>query len=170
MLNAAILVIVPLGLIYAAVTDLLTMTIPNRVSIILIAAFLVIAPLSGMGFQAIGFHVLAALAIFAGCFALFAANVMGGGDAKLLTATALWYGYNTSLVEFLVTTAVFGGLLTIAILFIRSREHMLVAARIPLPATLMHAQKIPYGIAIAASGLLTFSTSPLMQPLMAGAN
>ncbi|WP_377291740.1 prepilin peptidase [Rhizobium sp. SG2393] len=169
MLTAAIFVIFPLGLAFAAVNDLLTMTIPNRISLVLIASFLVIAPLSGFGAADIGYHLLAALIVFSGCFALFAINVMGGGDAKLLTAAALWYGYNTSLIEFLSTTALLGGFLTIIILIIRSQGLLIAATRLPLPAMLLNAEKIPYGIAIAGGGLMTYAASPLMHPLMTGA-
>ena len=169
MLNAAIMVIFPLCMIYAAASDLLTMTIPNRISVVLIAAFLVIAPLGGVGLHEFGLHVLAAAIVFAACFALFAVNVMGGGDAKLLTAAALWYGYNASLVAFLASTALMGGLLTVVILILRWQSTLLLAARIPLPQTLLHAKKVPYGIAIAAGGLLTFEASPLMLRLLSGA-
>ncbi|HEU4986579.1 MAG TPA: peptidase, partial [Rhizobiaceae bacterium] len=48
MLEAAILVIFPFCMVFAAVSDLLSMTIANRVSIILMAAFAAVAPMSGM--------------------------------------------------------------------------------------------------------------------------
>ena len=72
MLNAAIFVIFPLCLAMAAFSDMLTMKIPNRVSIILALSFVAIAPFTGMGLAAFGFHLLAAALVFIGCFALFA--------------------------------------------------------------------------------------------------
>ncbi len=48
MVEAAIFVIFPFCMVFAAVSDLLSMTIANRVSVILIAAFAVLAPLTGM--------------------------------------------------------------------------------------------------------------------------
>src|SRR4051812_43313348 len=102
MVAVLILGILPLALAFAAINDLLTMTIPNRVSIGLLLAFFLLAPLSGFALPDIGMSVVAGLAVFGVCFALFAMNVMGGGDAKLLTATAVWFGFNHSLLLFLM--------------------------------------------------------------------
>ena len=44
MIVAAILLVFPLCLVFAAISDLLTMTIPNRVSLILMISFAVLAP------------------------------------------------------------------------------------------------------------------------------
>ncbi|MGO4139641.1 prepilin peptidase, partial [Rhizobium brockwellii] len=89
---ASVFVILPLCLAMAAFSDLFTMTIPTRISVILIASFLVLAPFSGLGLEMIGMHLDGAAIVFSACFALFAFNVMGGGDAKMLSATALWFG------------------------------------------------------------------------------
>lgn len=77
MVEAAIFVILPLCLAMAAFSDILTMTIPNRVSVILAVSYFVVAPLSGMELATIGWSVAAALLVFAGCFTLFALNIMG---------------------------------------------------------------------------------------------
>lgn len=163
MIEAAIFVIVPLCLALAALSDLFTMTIPNRVSVIMMASFAVVAPLAGLALPEIGLHVAAALIVFAACFALFAFNVMGGGDAKLLTACALWFGLNESLLVFLVCVSFLGGVLTIFIVIVRSSENTLLATGIPLPRSLLGAKKIPYGIAIGAGGFMAYPSSPLMQ-------
>jgi prepilin peptidase CpaA len=161
------LIIFPLCLAYAAVSDLMTMTIPNRVSLILAATFLVLAPFAGLGAEAIAWHMAAAVLVFAGCFALFALGVMGGGDAKLLTATSLWFGFGLPLVSFLVAVAFLGGLLTLAILVMRSAQGQYILSRVPLTHNLTDASKgIPYGIAIAAAGLLSYPDTPLMQAMM----
>lgn len=167
MTEAAIFVFFPLCLTLAAFSDLLTMTIPNRIPAVLLGAFIIVAPLAGLGIGDIGLHVLAAAAVFAVCFGLFAANVMGGGDAKLLTASAVWFGLNASLVSFLIYVSISGGLLTLAVLFLRSQENTILAARIPLPRLLFTAQKIPYGIAIALGGFAAYPSSPLMRAAFA---
>ncbi len=113
MIAAAVFVILPLCLAIAAFSDLFTMTIPNRVSLILIASFAVIAPFSGLGWDVIGMHFAGAAIVFSVCFALFALNVMGGGDAKLLSATALWFGFNQSLLFLMADVGLIGGLLTL---------------------------------------------------------
>lgn len=162
MIAASIFVVFPLCLAVAALSDLVTMTIPNRVSLILVISFLIIAPLTGMAIPVIGMHLAAGLAVFCGCFALFALNVMGGGDAKLLSAAALWFGFNQSLILFLCCVGVIGGLLTFAILMIRSQTNVILAIGLPLPNSLLLAKKIPYGIAIAIGGFTAFPYSPML--------
>jgi prepilin peptidase CpaA len=63
MIEAAIFVILPLCLAVAAFSDLFTMTIPNRVSAILLGAFLIVAPLAGLGVEAIGMHLVSWAAV-----------------------------------------------------------------------------------------------------------
>ncbi len=161
MIVAAILLVFPLCLVFAAISDLLTMTIPNRVSLILMISFAVLAPLSGMALPAIGMHALGATIVFCICFALFALNVMGGGDAKLLSAAAIWFGYDPALLSFLIYVSFIGGLVTLAILLIRSQANMILAIGLPIPNSLLLAKKIPYGVAIAIGGFLAFPSSPL---------
>jgi prepilin peptidase CpaA len=163
MVQAAIFVIFPLCLAFAACTDLLSMTIPNRVSAILLGTFVIIAPLAGLDLMQIGLHLFAGLVVFAVCFALFALNIMGGGDAKLLTASAVWFGWTLSLSSFIMAVSVLGGVLSLAILLLRKEENLLLACRIPLPRQLFHGPKIPYGLAIGGGAFLAFPESPLMQ-------
>ncbi|WP_105383949.1 A24 family peptidase [Neorhizobium alkalisoli] len=161
MIAILVLVVLPLGLALAAVSDLFTMTIPNWISAALLACFLVLAPLSGLAWSEIGINIMAGLAVFGVCFALFAMNVMGGGDAKLLTAAAVWFGFNHSLLVFLVAVGYVGGAVTLLFLLLRSQANSVMAMGIPLPASLVTARKIPYGIAIAIGGFLTFEQAPI---------
>ncbi|MCO6187269.1 prepilin peptidase [Rhizobium sp. L1K21] len=165
MLVAAILVIFPLCMAIAASSDLITMTIPNRVSVILLAGFFVVAPLCGMPLEQIGFHLLAGVAVFAAVFALFALNVMGGGDAKVLAASAVWFGWNETLVLYLGTVAFVGGFLTFLIVMLRVNENSIHATGLGhyIPKPILHAKKIPYGIAIGIGAFVTYPMSPLMQ-------
>jgi prepilin peptidase CpaA len=162
MIEAAIFLIFPACLAFAAAMDLLTMTIPNRVSIILVCAFLPLTLFFGLTLPEIAVHFAGAAIVFSVCFALFSFNVMGGGDAKLLAAAALWFGFNQSLLLFVIYVAYVGGLVTILILMLRSRAQMIIDLGVPLPHSLLHAKKIPYGIAIAIGGLLAYPSSPLM--------
>ena len=166
MMTAAILIIFPLCLAIAAFSDLLTMTIPNRVSVVLIVAFLAIAPFAGLGLEAIGWHLAAGLAVFSACFALFALNIMGGGDAKVLTASAIWFGLNASLMTYLTWVAIFGGVLSLAVLLLRSQSGLMAISGIRIPKTLQHARKVPYGIAIGFAGFVAYPESPLMQLIL----
>ncbi|MBB6221797.1 A24 family peptidase [Rhizobium leguminosarum] len=161
MIASAVFMILPLCLAMAGFSDLFTMTIPNRVSLILIVSFFVLAPLSGLGLQAIGMHLAAAAIVFSACFALFAFNVMGGGDAKLLSATALWFGLNESLLFLMTDVAIVGGFITLLILMVRAQANTILAIGLPVPNSILIAKKIPYGIAIAIGGFMAFPSSPL---------
>mgnify|MGYP000465152946 CR=1 FL=1 len=161
MIAAVVFVIFPLCLAIAAASDLLTMTIPNRVSLLMVASFLIIAPLAGLSFEVIAWSLLAALIVFVVCFVLFALNTMGGGDAKLLSATALWFGFTPSMLLFVSAVGIFGGVLTFGILLMRTQSNNILAMGLPLPDSLILAKKIPYGIAIAAGGFVAFPSSPI---------
>ncbi|MDR6816132.1 prepilin peptidase CpaA [Neorhizobium sp. 2083] len=156
-----ILTVFPLALALAAVSDLFTMTIPNRISAVGVLAFLALAPLAGLPWPEIGMSLVAGFAVFSVCFALFALNVMGGGDAKLLTVAAIWFGFNHSLLVLLVTVGYVGGAVTLVFLLLRSQANSVMAMGIPLPSSLVNAKKIPYGIAIAIAGFLTFEQAPI---------
>src|SRR5215204_905748 len=123
-IETALLLIFPALMAYAAASDLLTMTIPNRLSLALAAGFVVFAILGGLPLAAILLHLGAGAAVLAASFALFAFGWIGGGDAKLAAATALWLGFG-SLVEYLFIASLAGGALTVAILILRKH---------PLPA------------------------------------
>ena len=163
MISAAIMLIFPLCMAMAACSDLLTMTIPNRLSVLLIASFLAIAPFSGLALSDIVLHLGAGAAVFAVCFALFAFGIMGGGDAKILTASAIWFGLNESLFTYLIWVSIFGGLLSIVILVMRSQHNLILAYGIPMPETMLHKKKVPYGIAIGAAAFIAYPSAPLMQ-------
>jgi prepilin peptidase CpaA len=168
MATAAILVIFPLCMAMAAFSDLLTMTIPNRLSVVLLASFIAIAPFAGLSLHDMAMHLVAGAIVFGICFALFALNIMGGGDAKIMTASAVWFGFNPSLVQYIAYISVFGGLLSLFVVLIRANHNLILASRIPVPATMLHAKKVPYGIAIGAAAFLAFPASPLAQAAIAG--
>ncbi|MGV1750922.1 A24 family peptidase [Agrobacterium sp. CG674] len=166
MVAGIVFFILPMGLALAAISDLFTMTIPNRISVSLFFAFILIVPLTGMDWNMFGMNLLGGLVVFSACFALFALNVMGGGDAKLLAVSAIWFGFNFSLALFILSVAVIGGLLTVGILLLRSRSQEIMVIGLRLPDSLLVAKKVPYGIAIAAAGLLTYPEAPIVQLAM----
>ncbi len=162
MMAATLLLILPLCLLTAALTDLFEMKIPNSVPLVLLLGFAVMAAVLGLPWGDVGWHLLAGLLVFSVCFVCFAFHLMGGGDAKLMTAVAVWFGFNHSLLMFLAQVAVFGGLLTVVILLIRSQSSRIMALGLRLPRSLLMEKKIPYGIAIAMGGLCTMTQSPLI--------
>src|SRR5207245_5707084 len=78
---------------FAAASDLLTMTISNRLSLALIAGFLVVALASGMGLSDLLLHAGAGGTVLTVTFACFAMGWVGGGDAKGAASNALWFGF-----------------------------------------------------------------------------
>lgn len=163
MIAALQLSLFPAFMIYAACSDLLTMTISNRVALLLAAGFAVMAWLTGMTATESLSHVAAGFAVLVVAFILFARGWIGGGDAKFAAAIALWLGF-AQLAAFLIVAAILGGFLTLALLQMRS---------LPLPAALagqqwlqrlhMPASGIPYGIALASAGLLLYPHSIWMR-------
>ena len=59
MIETAVLIVFPALMAYAAASDLVTMTIPNKVSLLLVAAFPVMAVASGFGASELVMHVAA---------------------------------------------------------------------------------------------------------------
>jgi prepilin peptidase CpaA len=149
--------------ISAALSDLRTMTIPNTISIVMTIGFVLFAAALGISIETIAYCLLAALITFVVCFGLFAINVMGGGDAKLLTASALWFGFSFPLVVFLVHTAFLGGLLTILILILRVQAKQFHLLHAFLPSSITNGHKVPYGIAISAAGLINLGHTTITQ-------
>jgi prepilin peptidase CpaA len=160
MFELAILLIFPAMMAFAAASDLFTMTISNRVSLILVAGFLVLALLTGMSWQVLGLHLAAGILVLAICFVCFALGWMGGGDAKLAASTALWLGW-TQLLDYAVYASLFGGILTIALIALRGVPvHPPFLLREGWYARMTDARTgIPYGIALAAAGLLLYPQS-----------
>lgn len=156
LLDLARLFLFPALMAFAASSDLFTMTISNRVSMLLIAGFFVMAVLTGMPLAAIAMHLGAGIAVLAIAFFLFAMGWIGGGDAKVAAAAALWFGFD-HLLPYLTCASLFGGILTFAILGFR---------RLPLPYMLgsqswllrLHHNEtgIPYGIALALGALMIY--------------
>src|SRR6201995_5243648 len=117
-LDIARLLLFPALMAFAAASDLFTMTISNRVSLALIAGFLVLALLSGMGLYDILSHIGAGASVLTVAFACFAMGWIGGGDAKVAAAAALWFGFG-HLLNYLIYASLFGGALTLVLLQFR---------------------------------------------------
>ena len=91
MVEAAIFVILPLCMAMAAFCDIISMKIPNRVSVILAVSFFIIAPFSGMDLATFGWSVVAALSVFAACFRAVCPQCDGRRRRQsILSAAALW--------------------------------------------------------------------------------
>ncbi len=150
------LLLFPALMAFAASSDLLTMTISNRLSLALAGCFFLLTIITGMSLAAIGMHLAAAALVLTISFGFFSMGWIGGGDAKLTAATALWFGFDF-LLDYLVYASLFGGVLTVLLIQFR---------RLPLPAPLARQPWIlrlhetgggvPYGIALAAAALTVY--------------
>src|SRR5262245_12868685 len=92
--DAIRLMLFPALMAYAACSDLVSMTISNRVSLLLIAGFFAMAFIIGMSPAMVTAHIGAGALVLAVSFFFFTQNWIGGGDAKLAAATALWFGFD----------------------------------------------------------------------------
>jgi prepilin peptidase CpaA len=160
MLETFVVVIVPALVVVAGVGDLLTMTIPNRLILAIVAAFGVAAPLAGLGLADFGTHAAAAAVVLLIGFALFIPGWIGGGDAKLAAALALWLGFEP-LLSWFVLFALFGGALTYGIIIYRKAALPAGFAGVDWLARLHHPRSgVPYGVALAAGALLLWPDTP----------
>jgi prepilin peptidase CpaA len=78
----------------------------------------------------------------------------------------VWFGFNESLVVYLTYVSILGGFLSILILMLRANHNFILATRLPIPDTMLHAKKVPYGIAIGAAAFMAFPSSPLVQSVI----
>ena len=146
----------PVVMILAMVADFRTLEIPDRLSLALAAAYPLAALSAGSSRQQILWSFALGGLMLLAAIVMFALRIMGGGDGKLLTATALWTGQE-QLVAFLLLTTLAGGILTIALLLYR---HLPPASQLTGIVALrqLHEQKrnVPYAIAIGGAGLIIY--------------
>lgn len=164
LIDAIRLFLFPALMAFAASSDLLTMTISNRLSLILAGGFFLLALATGMSLSAIGMHVGAAALVLVFGFIFYSRGWIGGGDAKLAAATALWFGFG-HLLDYLIYASLLGGALTMLLLQLRrwplpgplARQHWLLRLHEPRGG-------IPYGIALAVAALIVYPNTIWMPP------
>jgi prepilin peptidase CpaA len=138
-------------LVVAAVIDVRTFTISNRLNL----TVALMAPLYWLSialplWPGVGIQLAAGAGVFVLLAAAFYAGVMGGGDVKLAAALALWFSPGST-IKFLVLTSLAGGVLTLGVLAwhrARRREGK---------------PEVPYGVAIAFGGLAILAQRFLNQ-------
>lgn len=153
----------PALLAIAAGFDLATFTIPNLLSLTLAIVFLVFGLAAGLTPGAFSLHLLAGLIALTVGFGLFAFGYIGGGDAKLFAAVALWLGFR-DLPAYALAASVLGGFLTLTLIAFRQW---------PLPAGLarhgwilkLHEKSsgIPYGVALASGALVLLPHTEILH-------
>ena len=160
--DAIRLALFPAMMAFAASSDFLTLTISNRVSLILVGGFVALAVIGGVSAADVLSHLAAGCVVLVAAFNLFARGIIGGGDAKLAAATTLWLGFD-HLLPYLLYASLLGGALSVGLIWFRMA---------PLPdwlarhdwAQRLHGKDagVPYGIALAAAALAVYPQTPWM--------
>jgi prepilin peptidase CpaA len=156
----------PALVLVAAGKDALSFTIPNWISLALVGVFPVAALAVGLPLSQVGLHAGVGAAVLVAGVAAFALRWLGGGDAKLMAAVALWLGW-PALTTFLTGAAISGGALALVLLTLRSaalRPLVLMGPswvnRLAEPG-----EGVPYGVAIAVGALAAFPQTPFAAGL-----
>ena len=145
---------------FAAIRDISTLTIPNWVNACIAGLGLAALAVSGSPMATMGWHLALGVGAFIVCMGLFFAGAFGGGDAKMIPAVLLWVGPGGA-VSFILWTAIFGGVLAVLLLPIRSVAPggVLINRRF---ASLEEGAGAPYAVAIAAGLFVTIPKAPLL--------
>jgi prepilin peptidase CpaA len=166
LVQAALAVPFPALVIVAAVKDLTSYTIPNWISLALLAAFAPAALALGLPLPVVGLHLaVGAVALVLGVV-MFALSWIGGGDAKLFATAALWLGWPAG-ASYGVFTAIAGGALAMGLITLRTSwlRPYVIAGPAWMTRLAEPDEAVPYGLAIALGGLLAFPLSPFMKAL-----
>lgn len=152
-------------MIAAGVQDALTMKISNKISILLILGFFIHAAVASIGPVEIAIRAATMIAIFAVLLVLHHHNLMGGGDVKLMSAGSLWFQAPEALFVYVGMTSIFGGLVTLALQFMRHTPMPLFVYRWEaFDRWQKNSRYVPYGIGIAMGAITTQYL--LLTPIM----
>ena len=161
MLLTFIIVMIFAGtMLTAAAKDATSMTIPNWISLAVIAGFFIVIPFVWQGLDTFITHLLVGLSFFSVGFAMFAFGWLGGGDAKLMAATALWWQWDEAVIYIFYTTML-GGALAILLVFGRRFIPSSVLTADWAHHLFKDEKKMPYGLALAGGALLTLPQSAI---------
>jgi len=162
-MHSAVLAVAVGILVIVAYEDVRSRRIPNGLSLATAALGLARIALAAEVIDA-GYTLAAAIIIFAITFALFQRGAIGGGDAKILPATVLLIGYR-ELLGFLFWMSLCGGVLALATVATEKLDPPLRrlwrAAQLPANAegervrAVPKVSTVPYGVAVAAAGVIT---------------
>lgn len=166
LLQAALVAVFAGLLVVAALGDLTTYRIRNWISLAMIAAFAAAGPAMGLSLPVIGLHLCVGLGALIIGMMMFALRWIGGGDAKLFAAAALWLGW-PAILTYGVATCLAGGALATGLLVLRSgylRPYVVTGpawvSRLAEPG-----EAVPYGVAIAIGALAALPASPFVAAL-----
>ena len=149
----------------SASMDFLTMRIPNPIPAVLALTYFTLAALC-LPSQVILSDASCGIVILIVAFSMFSAGWIGGGDAKLAAATALWMGWSQVL-DYGIAASIFGGALTLGLLMARATPLPAILAGFPAISRLHNPKSgVPYGIALAAAGMIEYPHTPIFAKLL----
>jgi prepilin peptidase CpaA len=163
-LSLAIRLVVLCALLWLAVIDVRSRRLPTKIVLAIGALFFADALLSGMSADDVLAHLLLALGVFLVCAALFAARMLGGGDAKLASVIFLWAGLGLSLPA-LTLISVIGTLVSLVSLATRKMNPSQRSHPMRALAMFSGARGVPYGVALALGGGVVI-VLPALLPLL----
>lgn len=149
-------------MIMAAIKDAAIMKIPNWISLLTAALFFAMVPFAWDGFAVLGEHVLVGLTVFIAGFVMFALGWLGGGDAKLLAATSLWWTWS-DVVLYIGYTGILGGVLALILLIGRKYAPVWLSTSSWGYGLFKEEKAMPYGLALAGGALLTLPQSEIFK-------
>ncbi len=162
LITLAIIIIFAGCMLAACWTDMTSMTIPNWISLVLLAGFFVVSPFVWQGWDVFGTHLLVGGIFFLAGIGMFALGWMGGGDAKLLAATSLWWVWS-DIVIYLVFTTLAGGVLALGLMLGRKYFPASILKIDWLYRLFKDEKRMPYGLALAFGALMTLPRSDIYQ-------
>ncbi len=137
-------------LLAAGWSDVLNLRIPNVIPLAILLLFALELLLGGRVQDPLG-HLQAMLLALAGLVPLFALNMLGGGDVKLLAAVALWLGMS-KLAALLILVGIAGGAFAIVWLGLRWWLRRALPGRV-LPRSLQPGAPLPFALPIMIAAL-----------------
>ncbi len=151
------------AMIYSALKDLVAMQVSDRVVLLLLALFPVLAPLAGWSLESIMLSVAVAMIAFFASVAFFALGWIGGGDGKLITVSVLWLGAEQA-PSFVFQAALLGGLCAVGLLVFR-RLALPLAWQSKAWIVRLHSAEtgVPYAVAIGIAGLIVLPYTPWLK-------
>ncbi len=144
----------------AATYDVLTLRIPDRLTLLIVAAFVAFAAAQGLSPGVLLQHAASGALLFSIALTLAVLGQLGGGDVKLLGAIGLWMGFGPSLLLFTFDAAIWSLVLVGIVVGLR-------IVRLPLPVFILAIDWVDE--AVRGSGPLRKLQAPYGVPLAVAA-